>query len=298
VLIGDVLPSWRRFLLAHNRAETTIAAYLADVELLRAYLGDLELADIRRRHIAEWLADQIEKNISPATVGRRFRSAQQFFRWAVDEGEIVDNPMAKLKAPRVPDQPPKFPTDDEVAALREVCSKRRQDPSRKFEGTRDLAVIDVLAATGVRASELTGMTVADVDLDEQLAWVTGKGGRRRVVGLGPDLTATLDRYDRMRRTHRHRDLDAFWLSERGALTYSGLSQLLRRRCAEAGIDRISAHAFRHRFAHKAKLAHVSDENLQTLAGWSSNQMVARYGRSAAAARALEAHRALQRDGNL
>jgi len=298
VRIGDLLPSWRRYLVAHNRATTTISAYTTDVELLHAYLDGVDLVDVRRRHIADWLADQIEKNISPATVGRRFRSAQQFFRWAVDEGEMSDNPMAKLKAPHVPDQPPKFPTDDEVNALRTVCAQRRTDPSRKFEGTRDLAVIDFLAATGVRASELTGMTNDDVDLDEQLVWVTGKGGRRRVVGLGPDLTAVLDRYARVRASHRHTDLDAFWLSERGALTYSGLSQLLKRRCIEAKIPRVNAHAFRHRFAHKAKLAHVSDENLQTLAGWSSNQMVARYGRSAAAARALDAHRALQREGNL
>lgn len=298
MLIGELLPSWRRFLVAQNRATATIDAYTADVERLHAYLVDVDVSEIRRRHLADWLADQLEENISPATVGRRFRSAQQFFRWAVDEGEVSDNPMAKLKAPHVPDQPPSFPTDEEVAALRTICLKRRSDPSRKFEGTRDLAVIEFLAATGVRAGELIGISLADVDLDERIAWVTGKGSRRRIVGLGPELNAALDRYLRMRSTHRHRSLEAFWLSERGALTYSGLTQLLRRRCAEAGIDRINPHAFRHRFAHKAKVAHISDENLQTLAGWSSNQMVVRYGRSAAAARALDVHRQMQADGEL
>lgn len=298
MLIEDLVPSWRRYLTAINRAPTTIDAYLKDVALLAAYVGPRPIEDLKRRDVAEWMADQIETGISPATTGRRFRSVQQFFRWCVDEGEIAENPTTKLRAPALPDTLPRFPTDEDLAALRKVCAKRRTNPATKFNGTRDLALIEFLAATGVRASELTGLSVSDVDLDNGVARIVGKGNRERIIGIGAELSLVLDRYLRLRSIHPHHGLTSFWLSERGALGYSGLTQILRRRCTEAGIPRINAHSFRHRFAHKAKLVGVSDENLQTLAGWRSSQMLARYGRSAATERAVEAHRKLQAGGEL
>jgi site-specific recombinase XerD len=147
---------------------------------------------------------------------------------------------------------------------------------------------------GVRVGEVAGMTVDRLDLDEGQARVMGKGRRERDVYFGPKTARDLDRYLRLRTAHRWTELPNLWLGLKGALTVSGIGQLLKARAVQAGLDpsRIHAHLFRHTFAHAWKAAGGSEEDLMTLGGWRSSTVMRRYGASAASARAREAHRRL------
>ncbi|NIW77493.1 MAG: tyrosine-type recombinase/integrase, partial [Gemmatimonadetes bacterium] len=120
-----------------------------------------------------------------------------------------------------------------------------------------------------------------------------KGRRRRSVPFGTKTSASLDRYLRSRRTHRHAELAALWVGSKGALTTSGVTQLVARRCADAGIPAIGLHRFRHTTAHEWLAAGGQEGDLERLMGWSARGgMVRHYARSAADERAREAHKRL------
>lgn len=294
--MSELLGSWTRSLRAAGRTPATIDAYLADARGFIDHLGDLDLVDATRRDVEGYLVACRDRGLADATVARRYRSLRQLYRWLDEEDELPGpSPMAKMSPPKVVDNPPPMPSDDDVRALLAACRsevKASNGRHGKFEQVRDTAIVLVLATTGIRASELIGMRVADAHLDAETITVTGKGGRTRVVPLLFQPLEQVDRYLRTRRRHPFAKYPELWLGERGPLTDSGLRQMLERRCADAGIDRINPHAFRHRFAHVAKIRGLSDENLMVLAGWSTPQMLARYGRSAQAERAQQAARAL------
>jgi site-specific recombinase XerD len=298
----QLLESWARSLRAVGRSEGTIHAYITDVRGLVEHLDGRDVLDATRGDIEDYLVACRDRGLSDATVARRYRSFVQFFRWLTEEEEIDRNPMSKMKPPKVVDNPPPMPTDSEVSALLAACkSKEKADNGRhgKFERDRDTAIVLVLATTGIRASELIGLHLADVHLDASTFTVTGKGGRTRVLPLLPQAAEAVDRYLRARRRHPHaKTTERLWVGERGPLTDSGLRQLLERRSDDAGIKRINPHAFRHRFAHVAKVRGLSDENLMSLAGWQSPQMLQRYGRVATSERARDAAQALFGDDRL
>lgn len=296
-LVTDLLDSWARHLRAKNRSHATIESYRADVAHLRAHLGpDVELEDVTRAQIEDFLVACLDRGLAPATVARRFRSLQQLYRWLHAEGELAVDPMAKMDPPRVPVQPPDVLTGAEITALLDACRDRTGSGSNgrsgPFEARRDTAMVLLLVTTGIRASELIGLRLDDIHFNVETFRVVGKGGRERNVTLLPQPAEALDRYLRARRKHPNAKLPNLWLGEKGALTDSGLRQMLERRCAAAGIRRVNPHLFRHTFAHLAKQRGMADEQLMAIAGWNTPQMLQRYGASAAAERARDAHRAL------
>jgi integrase len=119
--------------------------------------------------------------------------------------------------------------------------------------------------------------------------LVGKTGTR-TYPVSPAAGEAMMRYVRLRSQHRKANLPALWLGPRGPLGASGVAQMLYRRCDEAGIPRVHPHALRHSWAHMAKLEGASEGDLMALGGWSSTQMVHKYGKSAAVARAHETAR--------
>ena len=122
--------------------------------------------------------------------------------------------------------------------------------------------------------------------------VMGKGRRPRSVPFGNRAALALDRYLRVRARHKDAREPSLWLGLKGGLTPSGIAQLVGRRGRQAGIYGLHPHLFRHTFAHRWLAAGGQEGDLQRIAGWADRQMITRYGSSAAAERAREAHRRL------
>lgn len=274
-------------LRSQNRSVKTISIYTSAIVLLDRYLHQMGMptavANIRREHIEEHIASILATR-SPAYAGNRYRSLQQFFRWCEEEGEITESPMKRMHPPRVVSPPPDVLTPDQVKALLKACE------GRDFMARRDSAIIMLLLDTGMRRSEIAGLTLEDVDMDLQVAHVLGKGRKERACPFGQRTAQAVDRYLRVRRERKDRGLPWLWLGRLGRLTDSGITQVLLERARVAGVENLHPHRFRHTFAHQTLAAGMQETDLMRLAGWNSRQMVARYGASAADERAREAHK--------
>lgn len=278
----STLPDSFALHLSATRAEKTSKIYLTALDGLLRYLEVNGMPTgaraVRREHVESYLAAR-RATVKPTTQSLEFRALQQFWKWALEEEEIYRSPMERMKPPRVPDVPvPVVSTDDFKKLLAKASGK-------DFADRRDTAILLFLFDTGTRLGEATGLKLADVELKEQLAYVTGKGSHVRAIKFGTKTAVALDRYLRLRRQHRAAGLEAFWLGQDGAMTSSGLAQVLARRCAEAGIPRLHPHQLRHTFAHSYLEAGGQEGDLQRLARWRSPLMLRRYGASLADDRA-------------
>lgn len=203
---------------------------------------DLALAAITRQHVESYLAEIAS---DPFGVHRQdpVQGVRLFFAWAAEEGEVTTSPMVDVRPLIVPEQPVPVLTDDELRALLANCA------TKAFEDRRDTAIIRVLLDTGMRRDELVGLRLADIDVVGHVAVVLGKGRRERGCPFGDKTAVALDRYLRVRKTHRLADSEWIWLARKGPLTSSGLGQMLERRGEAAGLGLIRPHQLRHTFAH-------------------------------------------------
>ncbi len=278
--------SWDRSLEASNRTLKTRRTYLDSVQLLDGFLRrqgmPTEVMHVTREHVEAFVVDQLAR-FKPSTASVRYRSLRTFFQWLEDEGEVKTSPMARMRPPKLPEFAPDIPTEDDVRKLLNACM------GREFNQRRDAAIILLFVDTGARLSEVANLQSDDVDLRERVMTVMGKGQKGRIIPFGKKAALALDRYVRSRSQHRLADSAAFWLGHGGNMTPNGLAQMVSRRAKEAGVTGLHVHSFRHLFAHLWQVAEGNESDLRAITGWSSNEMVRRYAKSAATSRARAAH---------
>ena len=282
--LQPMIDSFELHLRAEKKSPKTVRTYVEAAQWLAAeYLIPNEIkfwADVTARHVQEWTVTLLDR-YSDSYASNQFRSLQQFFKWHAteDPDEPRPNPMANLKRPKVSDKLVPVVTEGELAAMLAACK------GGGFQNRRDYAVISLFKDAGIRLSELAGLSLDDVSPANREATVTGKANKQRIVRFTYDTSRALDRYSRERAKLPMARVSALWLGVRGGpMTASGIYQMIERRGREVGVE-VNPHKFRHTFSHNWLDNGGAEGDLMELNGWSSPQMLARYGRSARSARA-------------
>jgi site-specific recombinase XerD len=285
-----LVPSWNRAMRSERKSPATIRSY---TEGVRAFLRWCESTgtppELTKPAVQNFVGDLLDSGAAPKTAAARLLGVQRFVAWLVDEDELDSDPLMGIKQPKIDKKVTQALSDDELRHLIRACAGKR------FTDRRDEAIVRLMAETGVRAAELIGMTVADVDLDRELAIVRrGKGGKGRVVPFGPATATAIDRYLRARRTHQLAHTEPLWLGADGWRTfgYQALRRALLVRAELAGIKGFHLHLFRHTAATRWLRARGSEGGLMAVAGWSSRAMLDRYTAASASERAVEEARGL------
>lgn len=291
VVYAPLIDSWDLTLEAENKSEATRTNYTHGIRMFARWLDDTDgprlPEDVTTVICREWFAWLLEE-WTPATARTRWVAMRQFFAWAYAEDEISANPMADVRPPKVPEKHARVITDEEIRKLLAVTEGPR------FVDKRDVALISLYADAGGRRSEILLANLEDLDLRERVLLVMGKGGRERLIPFGARTARALDRYVRARARQRFADSPALWLSGRDSrpIKPNAVNLMLRRRGAEAGIEKLHAHMFRHGFVDAWLRAGGNEGDLMEITGWRSRQMLNRYAARTRSERAREAHKRL------
>jgi integrase/recombinase XerD len=287
--LAALLPSWELHLRAERKSPETVKSYGDGVRRFLAW-ADTEgrPAVLDRATVNAFTADLLDAGGEPATARARQLALRRFSAWLLEEGESDADHLLGLKAPRLDAKVVEPLTPEQIKALVAACA------GKDLRDRRDEALVRLMIETGARAGEVVALGTEDVDLSTGTATVRrGKGGRGRVVPFGPQTSRALDRYLRVRRSHRLAGTPALWLGDRGkAFSYDALHKTLGERARAAGIEGFRPHRLRHTAAHRWLAAGGSEGGLMAVAGWTRPDMLLRYTRAQASARAAAEARAL------
>jgi integrase/recombinase XerD len=236
--------------LRDGLAATSLASYRRDLTAFQRWLGThgSSLLCATRADCEAWLGEQMRTQAAKATsVARRLSALRRFYRLQLEHGAIREDPTLRVQAPRKPRRLPKLLSEAQVEALLAA-----PDVDTAL-GLRDRAMIETLYATGLRVSELCGLTHAQVSLDVGVVRVLGKGSKERLVPLGEESVAWLTRYLREARpglAGERRTMHVFLTARHGPLTRQAFWALIKRYASKAGIapKSLSPHVLRHAFA--------------------------------------------------
>jgi integrase/recombinase XerD len=234
-----------------GRSRNTLSAYRRDLGAYIAWLPErgVELASVASTDIAAFLSARTAGGAAPASVARGAAAVRQFHRYLAAEGHRADDPAALLDKPRVPQGIPKPLSEDEIGQL---LASTEGDGALDL---RDRAMVELMYATGMRVSELCGLSLGDLDLEEQLVRVFGKGSKERIVPFGRPaaraIATWLGEPGRGALTPkawaRRGDAEAIFLGARGRrLTRQNVWNVLHQRAERCGLaHKMSPHVLRH-----------------------------------------------------
>jgi len=227
-------------------SENTLSAYRSDLLAYARWLNQkgVRLGEAQDADLRDYLGSF--KQPAARTLARRLSSLRRFYIYLVREGLMQHDPSARVESPRIGRPLPKSLTEAEVEALLNA-----PDINTSL-GLRDRAMLEVLYATGLRVSELTGLTLTQINLRQGLVRVIGKGNKERLVPLGEESLDWLQRYLSEGRPDivKNKTPDALFPNRRGeAMTRQAFWYLIKRHAQAAGVSKaLSPHVLRHAFA--------------------------------------------------
>ncbi len=248
----EILKAFNRHLTSErDLSSNTVRAYIGDLESLLAHLETLkveEIAQLELNHLRSWLAKQQIKGGARTSLSRRITSIRLFTKWAVKNNYLVKDVGTTLATPKGHRILPDVLEIDEAKTAMDSLATRASEEQTPLS-LRDVAIVEMLYATGARVSELCGLDFNDIDYDRQTIRVLGKGNKERTIPFGNPALRALDLWlkqgrDQIAQSHSG---DAVFIGARGkridqrtvrTVVYEALSAI-------EGIERMGPHALRH-----------------------------------------------------
>ncbi|MDD5591055.1 MAG: site-specific tyrosine recombinase XerD [Dehalococcoidales bacterium] len=234
-------------------SSNTIAAYQNDLEQLAEFAreeaaksGSLpSWASFGREGMLRYLLNLKERNYAATTIARKVAALRSFFNFMKAEGTVKDNPSQNVGSPKVGRSLPKPISISEVHRLLEQPTKQSRP-----EAKRDIAILQLLYASGMRVSELVSLDLDNVDVEEGSVRCLGKGHKERIIPIHQRAAQAIKEYVKEVRPNLvHREETALFVNARGErLTRQGLWQILKEYARAAGLANITPHTLRHSFA--------------------------------------------------
>ena len=245
-------PAVSRFLdavwMERGLSPNTLAAYRADLTALSRWLAErnIPILGTTRADLLNFIAWRVDAGARPRSTARQLSSFRRFFRYLVREGTLREDPTAQIAMPKIGRSLPKSLTEEEVEAL--LSAPVVSDPL----GNRDRAMLEVLYATGLRVSELVNLRHGQVNINQGVIRILGKGNRERLIPLGEEAMRWLTEFAGGARSEilLERQTDYLFPTRRGdRMTRQAFWHIIKRYARKSGISKeLSPHTLRHAFA--------------------------------------------------
>ena len=257
-----------------NVSPHTVAAYRNDLEQFRQFLaeggsGPTHPEAVTHLDVRRFLA-HLHGELKKSSIGRKLAAVRAFFRYLLREGVVAKNPAELVSTPKKERRAPFHLAIDEITALVEAPKEVT------LLGLRDRAILEVLYSCGIRLSELTKLSVGDIDREGRLVRVLGKGGKERVVPLGRQAAKAVAAY--LVERHEPSHGEPFLLNSRGGrLTGRSVARIVDNYLVKlATMKKVSPHTLRHTFATHLLEGGADLRAIQELLGHASLSTTQKY----------------------
>lgn len=243
-MIEKYIEKFIRYLeIEKNYSQHTILNYKLDLEDFSKFLAGLELEKVEYLLLRKYLAVLKEKNLGTRTIGRRLSALRSFFRFLTREGYLKANPILMLSSPKLEKHLPSFLTEEETSKLIESAFAKNDKDEM---GLRDRAILETFYSTGMRISEVVGLSMQDLDFISGTIKVFGKGKKERIVPIGDAAVGAIRKYVEKRK----KENNAIFLNKNGGrISTRGARNIVGKYIRLAGMRHgVSAHTLRHSFA--------------------------------------------------
>ncbi len=290
----DLLNKYTQHLdVERNLSQYTIRNYSTDILHFLHFL-ELEqvssLEDVDHAAIRNYLGQLLDEGTVRASISRKMSALRSFFRYLNQQGIITGEPLSRVSTPKTEKRLPSFLSSEEIISL--LTAPDVSTP----HGIRDLAILEMLYAAGLRVSEITSLDIGSVDLNRHEVRVWGKGSKERMVLMGEPAALVLEQYLEFGRPKLEgkEPTDALFLNRYGnRIVERRIQYLIKKYAAKAGIKgRVHPHVLRHTFATHMLDGGADLRVVQELLGHSnlsSTQVYTHVTRSQMRSRYLEAH---------
>ena len=241
-----------------NYSEHTLLNYRLDLEAFFVFLGNEDVKAVDYPALRRFLAELRSKERKPRSVARKLSSLRSFYKYLQREGIVDKNPAALVQTPKLDKALPHFLTEQDAVRLME---SPEQD---KTSGLRDRAIFETLYSSGIRVSELVGLSVRDTDLISNVIKVFGKGKKERMVPVGDKACEALQAYLDARAAQGVKSEAVFLNRSGGRLTARSVRNIINKHITrQAMAQKVHPHMLRHSFAthmldHGADLRSVQE----------------------------------------
>ena len=270
------MENWLELFLSHLRvdtgaAENTVQSYSRDLHQLHAQYGDL--TKLSPEQLSQFIAKLSAQGMAASTLNRKLSAIRQFYKFLVIEGKSESNPASDLDAPQLEKRLPKLLSHESIEKLLSAAIiglPYEESPKRIALIKRDQTMLLLLYASGMRVSELVGLTLSQFDAELGAFKVTGKGSKTRWIPIAAGVAGTVNEYVTTYRGLLTPGDDSLFTNDRGGkITRQALWEILKKLGTLAEIpENLSPHVLRHSFATHLLQSGMNLRSLQQLLGHS------------------------------